>query len=470
MAKRIPDQELKTVEAAIRGHPGGVTMRQIARDAGIDLPIRTLQYRLKLLVDEGRLIREGEGRGARYRLPAVTERSASAGEGVARAGAREEASVPLSKDSAEIRNHLRRPLHARTPVGYDRGFLDAYRPNVSAWLSPREQVHLAEVGRPRMTEQPAGTYARRILDRLLIDLSWNSSRLEGNTYSLLDTRRLLHFGEEAEGRERLEAQMILNHKDAIEFLVDAAAQTGFNRHTILNLHAMLANNLLPDETAAGRLRHIAVGIEQSVFHPLEMPQRIEECFDRMLATAAAIEDPFEQSFFFMVHLPYLQPFDDVNKRVSRLGANIPFIKGNLCPLSFIDVPRSTYTEAMLGVYELNRIDLLKDVFIWAYERSAARYAAIRQSIGEPDPFRLRYRAALREIVGEIVRGCMGRRAAFVHIATWAEANIEPADDREPFREMAERDILGLHEGNYARHRITPVEFDVWRRIWAEGAG
>ena len=172
----------------------------------------------------------------------------------------------------------------------------------------------------------------------------------------------------------------------------------------------------------------------------------------------------------MVHLPYLQPFDDVNKRVSRLGANIPFIKGNLCPLSFIDVPRSTYTEAMLGVYELNRIDLLKDVFIWAYERSAARYAAIRQSIGEPDPFRLRYRAALREIVGEIVRGCMGRRAAFVHIAAWADANIKPADDREPFREMAERDVLGLHEGNYARHRITPAEFDAWRRIWAEGAG
>ena len=77
---------------------------------------------------------------------------------------------------------------------------------------------------------------------------------------------------------------------------------------------------------------------------------------------------------------------------------------------------------------------------------------------------------VREIVGEIVRGRMDRRAAFVHIATWAEANIEPTDDREPFREMAERDVLGLHEGNYARHRITPAEFDAWRRIWAEGAG
>jgi len=78
-------------------------------------------------------------------------------------------------------------------------------------------------------------------------LSWNSSRLEGNTYSLLDTRRLIEFGEEAEGGERLEAQMILNHKDAIAFLVSMAGDIGFNRYTILNLHAILANNLLADQ-------------------------------------------------------------------------------------------------------------------------------------------------------------------------------------------------------------------------------
>jgi hypothetical protein len=106
------------------------------------------------------------------------------------------------------------------------------------------------------------------------------------------------------------------------------------------------------------------------------------------ATATAINDPFEQAFFVMVQLPYLQPFDDVNKRVSRLAANIPLIKCNLAPPSFTDVPRQTYTEAVLGVYDLNTIDLLKDVFMWAYERSAARYAAVRQSLGEPDPFRL----------------------------------------------------------------------------------
>lgn len=139
--------------------------------------------------------------------------------------------------------------------------------------------------RPQIAEQPAGTYAKYILSRLLIDLAWNSSRLEGNTYSLLDTKRLIEFGEEAKGRAHLEAQMILNHKDAIEFLVSAADDIGFNRYTILNLHGLLANNLLSDPSAAGRLRYIAVGIERSAFHPLEVPQLIEEFFDQILATA-----------------------------------------------------------------------------------------------------------------------------------------------------------------------------------------
>jgi hypothetical protein len=260
--------------------------------------------------------------------------------------------------------------------------------------------------------------------------------------------------------------MILNHKDAIEFLVSAADDIGFNRYTILNLHAMLANNLLADPTAPGRLRHMAVGIERSAFHPLEVPQLIDECFNQILATADAIADPFEQAFFVMVQLPYLQPFDDVNKRVSRLAANIPLIRGNLSPLSFTDVPRSTYTDAMVGVYELNRVELLKDVFIWAYERSAARYAAVRQSLGEPDPFRLKHRAALREVVGEVVRDRMDRKAAVAHVAAWVERNIDPAE-REPFREMVEDELLGLHEGNFARYHIRPSEFQAWHGVWEQ---
>ena len=112
---------------------------------------------------------------------------------------------------------------------------DTYMEDVAACkvdpskIFPEERTHLQEVGKYNMVKQPAGTYAKKIMNRLLIDLSRNSSWLEGNTYLLLDTRRLIEFGEEAEGRDRLESQMILNHKDAIEFLVGTEAQIGFNR-------------------------------------------------------------------------------------------------------------------------------------------------------------------------------------------------------------------------------------------------
>jgi Fic family protein len=463
VVRRIQEEDLREIEEALKGHPEGMTAQQVAEALESAPPRRTLQYRLKSLVDDKRLMMEGEGRWARYFAPVVKAATGVAA-GKAEVKGEGEARLPLSKAGSEVEAYVRKPLAQRKPAGYDRAFLDSYRPNESFYLSSAEREHLRKVGTPKIAQQPAGTYAKQILNRLLIDLSWNSSRLEGNTYSLLDTRRLLDFGEEAEGKERLEAQMILNHKDAIEFLVSAPEDVGFNRYTILNLHALLANNLLADPQAAGRLRHIGVGIERSVFHPLEVPQRIEECFDQILASAAAIADPFEQAFFVMVQIPYLQPFDDVNKRVSRLSANIPLIKQNLSPLSFIDVPRSAYTDAMLGIYELRRVELLKDVFLWAYDRSAERYAAVRQSLGEPDPFRLRHREALREVVGTAVRQRMDKKRAVTHIKEWTQAHIA-ADERDQFQEIAEDELLSLHEGNFARYQIRPNEFKAWQEAW-----
>jgi hypothetical protein len=464
VARRIQGQELEEIEAAVQRYPEGMTAQQIADALSAAPPRRTLQYRLRFLVDDKRLVMEGGGRWARYRAPQIAKTAGKAA-GEAEAKGTGEAVLPLSAAGQEIRANVRRPIEARKPVGYERGFLDSYRPNETFYLSAEERAKLREVGTPNIAQQPAGTYAKQILGRLMIDLSWNSSRLEGNTYSLLDTKRLLDFGEEAEGKERLDAQMILNHKDAIEFLVSAPEEIGFNRYTILNLHALLANNLLADPQAAGRLRHIGVGIQRSVFHPLEVPQRIEECFDQILASARAIGDPFEQAFFVMVQLPYLQPFDDVNERISRLAANIPLIKGNLSPLSFIDVTAKSYTDAMVGVYELNRTELLRDVFIWAYQRSAERYAAVRQSLGEPDPFRLRHRGALRDVVSAAVRERMNRKQAVAHIREWTRANIAP-DERERFGEIAEDELLGLHEGNFARYQIRPSEFRAWQEAWS----
>ncbi len=124
--------------------------------------------------------------------------------------------LSLSKEAKEIQRIILQPLTKRTIVGYNRKFLDSYRPNETTYLSDAERTRLYEMGTVPIGSQPAGTYARKIIDCLLIDLSWSSSRLEGNTYTKLDTKHLIDFGKEAEGKDQIEAQMILNHKDADE--------------------------------------------------------------------------------------------------------------------------------------------------------------------------------------------------------------------------------------------------------------
>lgn len=424
---------------------------------------RTLQRRLALLVSQGRLVLEGEARASRYRVPSrmPEKESLSYTFRVAESSPMDRS---YSYEAEEIRRAVRAPVHERKPVGYNRAFLESYRPNETFYLPAELRKRLAAVGNSLSGDQPAGTHARKIMDRLLIDLSWNSSRLEGNTYSLLETERLLQMGESADGRSTREAQMILNHKAAIELLVEQAGEIGFNRYTILNLHAALAENLLSDPGSWGRLRSIPVGIGGSVFHPLQVPQVIEECFHRILQTASAIHDPFEQSFFAMVHLPYLQPFEDVNKRVSRLAANIPFVRMNLSPLSFVDVPENDYLDGILGVYELNRIELLRDVFAWAYERSCARYAAVRHTLGDPDPFRMRHRGLIIEIIGEVIRRGMDKKAAVEFVRQSAEAKVS-SGERAQLVTTVETELMSLHEGSFARYRVRPSEYYAWRQVW-----
>jgi hypothetical protein len=222
---------------------------------------------------------------------------------------------------------------------------------------------------------------------------------------------------------------------------------------------VLSENLLADPDASGRLRTTIVEIGGSVFHPLAVPQQIEDYFRLILDKTNAIRDPFEQAFFLMVQIPYLQPFLDVNKRVSRLGANIPLIKHNLSPLSFVDVPEQAYVDGTVGVYELNRVELLRDVFVWAYERSCQRYAAIKESLPEPDPVHLRNCEALINVVSEIVRG--GKPIHTRLIRELAGPLVKPEDLGE-FVAMAFNDLHHLHEGNIARYRLRLSEYRSWK--------
>lgn len=452
MPKHIAEQELRQIEERIAAYPRGIgisDLEEALSAAGIAMNRRSLLRRLGALIESNRIRATGAFKGRAYwpiipESPKVTEP--------------EESLIPLSVAGREVRGYVSQPIQRREPVGYRRDFLLSY-PESGPYLDDATRAHLHGIGRSHQGGLPAGTMARQVMGRLLIDLSWASSYLEGNTYSLLETERLISFGQAADGKDALETQMILNHKQAIEFLVESAAEIGFNRYSILNLHAILSDNLLPSPSACGRLRQTAVGIGGSVYTPLSTPQLLDEYFQRVLDATAGITDPFEQSFFALIHLSYLQPFEDVNKRVARLSANIPLIRNNLCPISFIDVPQRAYVEGILGIYELNRIELLRDIFVWGYERSVKRYLSAREELGEPDPFRTKYRSALTEVIRHVVLQPAGDVQELVE--AWTTEHI-PEDDRQRFISLVHAELGGMHEGNIARFRLRPAEFLVWR--------
>lgn len=450
----------------IAAHPEGIGRKNLAGEYearyGARLEWRTLLRRLRGLAAAEHIRAVGQGRLRVYQ--AVPKSALWPAEAV-RQGAEPPASgveedyVPLSPAGAEVRSLIRRPISQREPAGYRLEFLEAYQPGKTWYLPEQTRRRLRELGTTPDPERPAGTFARDVFDRLLIDLSWASSRLEGNTYSRLDTQNLIQFGQEAEGKDGQQAQMILNHKRAIEFLVDDAEVAGFDRRTLTTIHSALSENLLDDPADEGGIRKRPVRISGTPYVPIAIPQVIEDALDRLLASASAIPDPFEQAFFAMVHIPYLQPFTDVNKRTSRLAANIPLIRANLCPLSFVDVPEPAYVEGTLAVYEQNRVELLRDVFEWAYARSCAQYRVVRESMGQPDPLRLRYRDELAGAVRDTVTSLRPPNAGLLR--TWAEEHGVPGEDRDGFVERALSLLVSLHEGNAGRYRIRPSQFSEW---------
>lgn len=447
---------------ALQQHPEGLSRMSLQRAVRRSTMV-AWKFRLVLsgLEDRGVLHRTGASpRTSRY-LAGPAPRDLAAGPAVP--------PEVFSPEGVQVIALVTRPLHLRPPCSYDRALLDDYQPNVTAYLRPHDRALLRDLGATPGANQPEGTWARQVFERLLIELSWNSSRLEGNTYSLLDTERLFRDRAAAEGYQVLETQMLLNHKQAIEYLVDEAATLRLDPRTLRTLHGLLAENLLPDPADEGRLRRATVRIHDSTFVPLDVPQQVEELFVQLLATAIAIDDPFEQSFFLLVHLPYLQPFADVNKRTSRLAANLPLLRHNLQPLSFVDLPREAYTLATLGLYEQGRIEALRDVYLWAYQRSAQRYRAIVTSLGEPDPFRLRYRDALREVVRTIVQELTKPAALAARIASLSKARAA-TDDRPTFQALVRQELANLNDGTFHRYRLRPSEFQRWMDTRAAGQG
>ncbi|MDD2744444.1 MAG: Fic family protein [Rhodocyclaceae bacterium] len=466
MPKKAATQELDQVHSLIARYPEGIGVDALLTQMSNNTSRRTLQRRLNNLVQDQRIVCIGKGPATRYVLAAVTAPyiapEIATNHLIQSPRAAYLAHIPgitLSVEGIDIRAHISQPREKRTPVGYNMAFLESYYPNYTFYLPETLRTQLHSMGRSPTQQTQAGTFARDILSRLLIDLSWASSKLEGNTYSWLDTERLIAHGQAADDKDALETQMILNHKAAIEYLVHNSEQVGINPDTVIALHAMLADGLMTDPLTVGRLRNCPVGIGGSVYQPLTVPQSIEELFGIVLQMADEIEDPFEQSFFLMVHLPYLQPFEDVNKRVSRLAANIPLIRHNLCPLTFLDVPQQLYVDALLGVYELNRIELLRDVYFAAYHRSSQQYAATRREMAQPDTFRMRYRQALAEIIRNIIQENLPVNENTIR----QHLPISVAEtDRPRFMTLVQEEFKSLHAGNAIRFGVRPLVFEGWQ--------
>ncbi|MEJ2445059.1 MAG: Fic family protein [Exilibacterium sp.] len=446
------EQQNKEIITLLGKYPEGLSRGQISEYLSFTINDKTLQRRLRALVDEDRIARKGERKATRYHpleAPIETDKG----------HLKDNSANIFSPKSQKKLKFLDTPLHAREKVSYNRDFLDSYVPNQSQYVPKKIREALFKEGKRFDKELAAGTYARQICQRLLIDLSYNSSRLEGNTYSRLDTQKLVEEGISAEGKVHEETVMIMNHKEAILFLVENAQDIELSSLTIRNLHHLLSQDLLVNPQVCGNIRTLEVDIGQSTYKPLSNPHMLKELFELILQKAKKIKDPFEQSFFLLVHLSYLQAFEDVNKRTSRLSCNIPFIKSNLCPLSFTDVARDDYTAALLAIYEKNDVEPMLELFAWAYSRSCKQYGVVKKSLGEIDAFRIQYRQQRKAIMGQIVKQGLNGSAAEELIENYCQN--QGINDIDKFTAMTLADLSTLHAGAIIGLGITEAQLEAW---------
>lgn len=454
---RIEDDQVRIMGALVT-LGGDVSIEELAAEvADLGLSRAQIRDRLSRLMARGEVIKTGRTKATRYTASARPDDADAAAPAP---GAPTSAPAGLfSSEAVTALSYLNRPIHERALAHFDLDWVVEIPPE---GLLPEDLcAHLDALGGTGESRAPAGTYARQIYERLIIDLSWASSSLEGNTYTLLDTERLLS-GEIPEDKDPSETQMVLNHERAIELLVEDIEHLGADSRSLRGLHATLMENLLRDPGMAGRLRNTPVTITSSTYAPLAIPQRLEEAFTVTLTRARRLDSPLRCCFFLLAFTAYLQPFIDGNERTARLACNIPLLHHNMRPLSFVDVPRDDYLRATLLMYERRDLTALRELFAWAYERSCARYPDVTSVLAPPDAFRQLHRDAIYELVARVVRAGVYPYEPFVE--EHAEAAFSNEGDIVRFAGFVLADLEGLHEGNFLRYRIRPSEYDAWRAL------
>ena len=211
---------------------------------------------------------------------------------------------------------------------------------------------------------------KKELERLVIELSWKSSKIEGNTYTLLDTEKLILENTEAPGHSKREAQMILNHKDAFLFIrKNAKKYQTLTRTNLEELHAILVKDL----SVGMGLRKKPVGVVGSIYRPLDNGYQIEEAVAELCRAVTRMETPYAKAMIALLGTSYIQPFEDGNKRTARLMANAILLANGYAPLSYRSVDEKEYRDVMLVFYEINSILPFRKIFVEQYDFAAKNY-------------------------------------------------------------------------------------------------
>ncbi|MEJ8837716.1 Fic family protein [Ramlibacter sp. AN1133] len=407
-------------------------LQDVLAEIGIDAHQTTVYRWMQRAREHGWVEMNGQGRTARWT-----------------------ASLELRNEAA--RRHFLKPVEKRQMVGYNEAFLDEYVPNQSFYLTAVQRERLHQQCRPgtanfvELSEHDQSLF--------MCGLSYASSSLEGNQYDFASTEKLLIEGMAKEGASEQETIMVLNHREAVRYLIENIhyPQRRMDLHTratdLKNVHALLSQHLLRDPAMCGTLRKGPVRIKHSAYSPPSLHELIEREFLTIADKAQDIQDPYEQAMFLLVHLPYLQPFEDCNKRTARVACSIPLLKRGVVPMSWMDVTHKDYIDGILGVYERNNVSLLSEVFVEGFIRSSERFNVMRAAL-DPNVAVVKYRTALRRTVRAVV---LGGDVDF-------EEDVDPADHKE-FCLFVEKELDLLRHQNAAallRYRLMEGDVDAWQ--------
>jgi len=349
MIRKAMDQISQHILELVKNHPN-LSSSEIhdALQSGAELI--TTKRKLKKLLDSGLLFTSGNGRSTRYFLSPSSQLLEPI-----------DLSLYFTKEVDE------RVIQERFNVDLIKKILP------SARLFSNEELAklnaLQEVFQRNIAQLPTSLYQKE-MERLAIDLSWKSSQIEGNTYSLLETEQLIKEQKEAAGKKREEAIMLLNHKKALDFIVeDASFIAPLTIAKIESIHSLLIQDLGIDRNIRTRL----VGITGTNYRPLDNEFLIREALADMCTLVNAKENVFEKALLLLVLISYIQPFADGNKRTARITSNALLMNQDHCPFSFRTVDSMEYKKAMLVFYEQNNISPFKQIFIDQFAFAVGAY-------------------------------------------------------------------------------------------------